>query len=72
MALRDLVTDVNGSTSHTKIWASIAYGIATYKFAITPNLDADIWLVYLGVVGGAALASKLISYKFGGANAKED
>ena len=66
MKLSDLITNIDGSLSHTKIWSNIAYGAGTYKFCMTPNISPDIWLIYLGVVGSAQVASKFLSLKFQG------
>ena len=68
MALKDIITNIEGKISQTKIWSNIAYAAGTYKFIILPEPSADVWLAYLGIVGGAALASKLISMKYGGNN----
>lgn len=64
MALKDLITDANGKTlSHTKIWSNIAYLAGTYKFIIA-DVNADIWLIYLGIVGSATVASKYLSLRY--------
>lgn len=73
MKVVDLITDAGtGQMSHTKVWANVAYatctgafGYAVYKGTAT----ADIWLIYLGVVGASATVSKLLSLRFGGAAA---
>ena len=54
MKLKDLVTDSAepDRMSHTKLWANIAYATATVVFAMQSykgTLDADVWLIYLGV-----------------------
>ena len=64
--INDIITNMEGKVSHSKLWCNIAYFAATYKFIILPEPSADIWAVYLGVVGGAALLSKYISMKFNG------
>lgn len=66
---RDLITDAGtGQYSHTKIWTNIAYGAATFAFVRLVLSDTppglDIWLTYLGIVGGHNLASKIVSMKF--------
>lgn len=66
MKISDLFTDVDGSLSHTKIWSNIAYACGTYKFAITPDIAPDVWLIYLGVVGSAQVASKFLSLRYNG------
>ncbi|MBD3842618.1 MAG: hypothetical protein IE909_12180 [Campylobacterales bacterium] len=68
MKISDIVADANGKTlSHTKIWSNIAYLAGTYKF-ITTDVNGDIWLIYLGVVGSAQVASKYLSLKYKGGN----
>lgn len=66
MKLKDLITEPNGETlSHTKVWSNIAYAAGTWKF-ITSDVNADIWLIFLGVVGSAQVASKYLSLKYKG------
>lgn len=71
MTLKDLITDAGtGQLSHTKLWANIAYASATAAFlwaAYQGSATADVWLIYLGVVGASATVSKLLSLKYGGA-----
>lgn len=70
MKLADLVRDSStGQLSHTKLWANIAYAVATVSFGwmnFKGTASADIWFIYLGVVAASATASKAISKKFGG------
>jgi hypothetical protein len=71
MKLADLITDCGtGQCSHTKLWANVAYCAATLAFlrhalftAEPPS--AEIWLIYLGVVGVHNGYSKLLSMKYG-------
>lgn len=70
MSIKDLIVDKEGKLSHTKIWSNIAYACATFKFATIPEPNSDIWLAYLGIVGGAAIASKLIQMKYGNGDSK--
>jgi hypothetical protein len=68
MKLIDLVSR-DGKLSHTKIWANVAYLAATIGFiraTWTGTATYDIWLAYLGVVGGAVTASKFLSLKYRG------
>ncbi|WP_052494014.1 hypothetical protein [Nitrosospira sp. NpAV] len=66
----DLIRDAGtGQLSHTKLWANVAYVTATVSFLhlvfvchVPP--DADIWLIYLGVVGSHCAVSKLISMRY--------
>ena len=68
MKLSDLVTETDRVTlSHTKIWSNIAYLAGTWKF-LTSDVNSDIWLIYLGVVGSAQVASKYLSLKYKGGN----
>lgn len=57
---------MEGKVSHSKLWCNIAYLAGTVKFIMIPNPSSDIWAVYLGVVGGAAILSKFISMKYNG------
>ena len=64
--LGGLVNNVaTGQLSHSKLWANVAAGAATYKFIVLPDLDADIWIAYLGIVGGYSVAMKWIAAKHG-------
>ena len=63
--IKQLITNELGNVSHSKLWSNIAYFAGTVKFVMLPNPEADIWMVYLGVVGGAAIASKFITMKYG-------
>ena len=68
MELKDLIKDsATGDMSHTKLWANIAYASGTAAFlyaAVKGTASGDIWLIYLGVVGASATASKFLSLKF--------
>ena len=72
MKLLELITNNEGVLSHSKIWANIAYAAGTVKFIMLPDPSSDIWMAYLGIVGGAAVASKLIQMKFGTSNTSGD
>lgn len=52
-----------GKVSHSKLWANVACAAGTYKFLILPDPSAEIWAVYLGIVGGYAVARSLVSVK---------
>ncbi|MBI5816701.1 MAG: hypothetical protein HZB29_13950 [Nitrospinae bacterium] len=71
MPIKDLVTDPGtGQMSHTKLWANIAYASSTGAFVYTViigSATADIWLIYLGIVGASATASKFLSLRYGAA-----
>lgn len=66
----DLITDAGtGQCSHTKLWANIAYCSATLVFLrwgiFAPEPPSEwMWLIYLGVVGGHTVLSKLVSLKY--------
>jgi len=64
--IQDIITNVEGKVSHSKLWCNIAYLAGTIKFIMIPEPSADIWMAYLGIVGGAAIASKFISMKYSG------
>lgn len=66
MAIKDLILNEEGNHSFTKFWGFVAYSVASYKFIQIPEPSAEIWWAYLGIVGGSVLASKLISFKYGG------
>lgn len=69
MKCRDLITDIGtGQMSHTKLWANVAYAASTIwlsGIAFNGNLNADLLLIYLGIVGASATASKFLSLKYG-------
>ena len=52
-----------GNVSHSKLWANVACAAGTVKFEMLPDPSAEIWAVYLGVVGGYAVARSLVSVK---------
>lgn len=70
MKISDLIKDSGTNmVSHTKLWANVAYLTSTYvvvSMAINNTLTPDMFLIYLGVVGAGATASKLLSLKYGG------
>lgn len=65
MTLSDLFTNpATGRLSHSKLWANVACASATGLFiyqGVQGTLTPEIWLVYLGVVGGYAAALRLIA-----------
>jgi hypothetical protein len=63
--LKQLILNEAGAVSHSKLWSNIAYLAGTIKFVMLPDPNADIWFAYLGIVGSAAVASKLIQMKYG-------
>ena len=52
-----------GNVSHSKLWANVACAAGTYKFLILPDPSMEIWAVYLGIVGGYAVARSFVSVK---------
>lgn len=69
MGLKDIVTDAGtGMVSHTKIWANIAYAVATgivIHMTLNGQMTGDVLMIYLGIVGASSLGSKLLSLKYG-------
>jgi hypothetical protein len=65
MLIKQLIVNNEGTISHSKLWSNIAYLAGTIKFIMIPAPEANIWMAYLGIVGGAAVASKLIQMKYG-------
>nr|WP_257618213.1 hypothetical protein [Neisseria meningitidis] len=45
------------------MWANVACAAGTVKFVMLPDPSAEIWAVYLGIVGGYAVARSLVSVK---------
>lgn len=68
LRLADLVTDpATGRFSHTRLWSNIGCAAATVLFVKTGwsgQLTADVWLIYLGSVGGFAAVSKALSLRY--------
>ena len=69
MTPSDLIRDAGtGMASHTKLWANVAYASATAAFGwqvYHGTASGDIWLLYLGIVGASATASKFLSLRYG-------
>lgn len=62
MAILDIIRNpATGRVSHSKLWANVACAAATYKFVVAPDAPSEIWAVYLGVVGGYAVARSYVS-----------
>lgn len=69
MKWRDILADANKRTlSHNKLWANVAYLVATICFVrfewLAPEPHIDLWLVYLGTLASATTASKLLSLHY--------
>ncbi len=75
MRLSDLIVDpATGMLSHTKLWMNIAYCATTFSFiwlSYKGTVTAEIWLIYLAVLGAHGTASKLISLKYGHKNGEQ-
>lgn len=54
-----------GRLSHTRLWANVASAVATYQFVRLNTDDWELWLVYLGCVGGYAVARKFLASRDG-------
>lgn len=66
--LLELLTDrADGRMSHTKIGFMIAGATFTYKMLVDRPADATLWLVYMGTVGGYAVAKQFINTRYGSA-----
>lgn len=64
MAILDILHNpATGKLSHSKVWANIACAAGTYKFVTLPEPSPEIWAVYLGIVGGYAVARAMVSVK---------
>jgi len=65
MRILELVQDSkDGGLSISKVWTHIGYAAGTFAFikmAILGTASADIWFVYLGIIGGSDVAKKLIA-----------
>ena len=62
--LGDIVRNpATGRISHSKLWANIACAAGTVKFVMLPDPSAEIWAVYLGIVGGYAVARSFVRVK---------
>lgn len=70
MKLSDLVRDPGtGMLSHTKLWANVGYAVLSWAFvadALQGHLTDMKMLVFGGVFGLSATASKWLSMRFGG------
>lgn len=65
----DLITDAGtGQTSHTKLWANVAYATATFIaiwMTLHDKMTVEMMLTYLGCVGTSATVSKFLSLRYG-------
>lgn len=67
--MKGMISDAGtGKVSHTKVWANIAYAVATWvviRLTIMGKLDFEIFGLYLAVVAASASASKFFALKYG-------
>lgn len=65
MSLGDLFKNpATNRLSHSKLWANVACAAATGMFiyqGVSGSLTPDVWLIYLGVVGGYSAARSWIA-----------
>ena len=60
----------SGKISHTKFWSNVAYLVGTISFIKInfsehpPEYLPELWLFFLGVIGGNSAVSKWISLKY--------
>lgn len=67
MDFRDLILTPKGNISHSKLWANIAYAVATVIMLHTAwkgTVTWDLLLAYMGTVGASAAAHKLFALKY--------
>lgn len=70
--LKTMFTTKNdpSSISHTRFWSNMAYFVATITFVKLNFRESEyiteLWLIYLGIIGGNASINKYISMKYGG------
>lgn len=55
----------SGRLSHTRLWANVASLVATIQFIRLNTDDWELWLVYLGSVGGYAVARRFLASRDG-------
>ena len=63
----DLILTPKGNISHTKLWANVAYAVATTVILYQTFHGVVTWellLAYLGTVGASAAAHKLFALKY--------
>ena len=66
--LKELITDPNGTLSHTKIWSNVAMFTATIAFANAETLTPELLVAYVASVGLNRLGSKYLDIKADSAN----
>ena len=66
MNWKELITDPNGTLSHTKIWSNVGMMTLTITFAIgsyTHGPSAELMLTYGSIVVAGRISSKYIDSK---------
>lgn len=66
MKWQELITDPNGTLSHTKIWSNIGMATLTITFAIGSYMhgpNAELMLTYGSIVVAGRISSKYIDSK---------
>ncbi|MGC0151209.1 hypothetical protein ACPRNU_01965 [Chromobacterium vaccinii] len=65
MSIGDLIKNpATDRLSHSKLWANIACAVGSSMFVyqgIVGTLTADVWLIYMGSVGGYSAARSWIA-----------
>lgn len=80
MGARQFIQTDSGRLSLTKFWSFIGCGVATYiviHLTIKDKMTWEIFLAYLGTVGGFSQISKWLAYRYGvktdvGTSSKDD
>jgi hypothetical protein len=54
-------------SNNAKLWTNIAYGVATWKIAVTPlkDISTEMFLLWIGIVSGVELVKRAIAGKLG-------
>lgn len=63
MKLAELITDPNGTLSHTKIWSNIGLATITFTYihhVVKNGLSPELMVAYGGIVVFGRVASKYI------------
>lgn len=64
-----------GNISHTKFWSNFGYGISCYillHLLITKEFDILYWITFGVLVMGNTTANKIMTYKYGKPNDKDE
>ena len=66
--MRELVTTESGRLSNSKLWSLVGCAVATWiviMLTIKDKMTWEIFLAYLGTVGGFSQISKWLAYRYG-------